>query len=128
MELKVGMYVKFKKEKLTYVRKLLEIVHNFETFNVYRIDKEYFDYEEKDYFDIIYPDEILKASYDIIDLIEVGDHVNGQYVVEKFYDYANEEWNIVIATTQHLKVGKNRNDIKSIVTKEQFESMSYKVD
>ena len=45
-KLEVGMYVRFKKGETTYVRKLLEVIHNFETFDVYRTDKEYFDYEE----------------------------------------------------------------------------------
>ena len=45
-KLEVGTYVRFKKGETTYVRKLLEVIHNFETFDVYRTDKEYFDYEE----------------------------------------------------------------------------------
>lgn len=68
---------------------------------------------------------IVNNSSNITDVIEVGDYVNGQYVVEKFYDHVNEEWNIVIATTQHLKIRKNRNDIKSIVTHEQFKNVEY---
>ena len=65
---------------------------------------------------------ILKASHNIIDLIEVGDYVNGERVVE-------------IDIKGKLRyLDKNRNlsyvedlDIKSIVTKEMFSSMEYKV-
>lgn len=61
--------------------------------------------------------EIVKSSPNIIDLIEVGDYVNGrivEWIGDNFVafgklDYAYEK------------------DIKSIVTKEQFESMEYKV-
>lgn len=70
---------------------------------------------------------IVKHSPNLIDLIEVGDYVNGQYIVEKFYDYANKEWNIVTALKEYLKFGKSRNDIKKVATKEQFKSIEYEV-
>ena len=62
--------------------------------------------------------DIIKSSPNIIDLIEVGDYVNGRLVEWKSedfvafgrLDYAYEE------------------DIKSIITKEQFSSMEYKVN
>ena len=58
----------------------------------------------------------IEASNNIIDLIEVGDYVNGEKVYQE---------------NGHLFVGnwwiENKN-IKTIVTKEQFESMQYKVD
>lgn len=60
---------------------------------------------------------IFKASYNIIDLIEVGDYVNGYQVTSKdqFLGIGNHDWYIADY------------EIKLIVTKEQFESMSYKV-
>ena len=76
---------------------------------------------------------IKKASHNIIDLIEVGDYVNESRVVyfmideeksikqgidEKIGVVVEEKWE----TTKYLT-----KDIKSIVTKEVFESMSYKV-
>ena len=67
-------------------------------------------------------------SYNLIDLIKVGDYVNGELIIVKFYDYANEEWNLVTSSTKHLKYSENRNDIKSIVTKEQFNSVIYEVE
>lgn len=130
-KLEVGMYVRFKKGKVAYIRKLLEVIHNFETFDVYRIDKEYFDYEEKDYFDIVYPDEILKSSYNITDLIEVGDFItfkkNNLYIEYpcRVYGSYNEE----IGETELYADNENLKDIEftSILTHEQFEEYSYKI-
>ena len=66
---------------------------------------------------------IVKHSKNIIDLIEVGDYVNGHKIEEKFYDYANKEYHLVTEGKKHIFV----KDIKSIVTKEQFNSVSYEV-
>lgn len=134
MKIEVGMYVRIKKGRVNYIRKLLEIIHNFEEFNVYRADKEYFDYKEKDYFDIIYPEDIIEASYNIIDLIEVRDYVNDSKLLS--IDYAEDEWGNCDKTRFYYSFedcDKDVNEynekliIKSIVTKEQFESMSYKI-
>ena len=59
-----------------------------------------------------------KASHNIIDLIEVGDYVNGSKVsiIESEFIY----WETGNAI--HCKY------IESIVTKEQFKSMEYKVN
>lgn len=67
-------------------------------------------------------DEIIKSSPNIIDLIEVGDYVDRLRVVEKQEDY------IVVETfDERIFIYKNE-PIKSIVTKERFESMEYKVE
>ena len=68
-------------------------------------------------------DIIGEPSFNPIDLIEVGDYVNGLLIVDKFYDYANKE---MVFQTDRCNF-RDLEDIKSIVTKEQFESMSYKV-
>ena len=68
---------------------------------------------------------ILNHSFNIIDLIEVGDYVNG-YKVEKkangliYVDYC---WDCNLYTMVTNKI----DDIKSIVTKQAFESIKYKV-
>ena len=61
--------------------------------------------------------QIIKSSPNIIDLIEVGDYVNGMPVLHK----ENDE-----LVSGLLLRYKNEN-INSVVTKEQFESMEYKV-
>ena len=63
-------------------------------------------------------DIVLKSSPNIIDLIEVGDYVNGEKVTDKF-DYL-----LVFGNADYYK---DENEIKSIVTKEAFENMEYKV-
>ena len=68
--------------------------------------------------DVCVKSNVIKASHNIIDLIEVGDYVNGFPVIHKENDILK----------CGLLVQFKENEIKSIVTKEQFESMSYKVD
>ena len=65
--------------------------------------------------------EIVKSSPNIIDLIEVGDYVNGECV-----SCITKNNYIEIGYGEEL-YGLHNEDIKSIVTKEQFESMEYKV-
>lgn len=67
-------------------------------------------------------DIIGEPSDKPIDLIEVGDYVNGNKVLEK-EDYLL--W--LFDNDKHDTLYFNDGDIKSIVTKEQFESMEYKV-
>ena len=128
MKLEVGMYVRYEKGKITYVSQLLEVIHNYEEFDVYRTDSEYFDYEEKDYFDIVYPDEIIgKPSYNIIDLIGKGDYVNDYKILDMVDVKDSNEKAFTIF--QHKGTDTiyfySNEDIKSIVTKEQFESIQY---
>ena len=78
---------------------------------------------EHNYYD---EENIIKASYNLIDLIEVGDYVNGYRVDlideidgRKYLDlhYVECEWRYTF-----------NEDIKSIVTKEQFNSVKYEVE
>ena len=71
---------------------------------------------------------IIKSSPNIIDLIEVGDYVNGKKVIDTFTDYIfdySEEFKVI--RFSETDILHNVKHIKSIVTKEQFESMEYKV-
>ena len=74
-----------------------------------------------------------KASYNIIDLIEVGDYVNGYMITDFDDDYYDEEldedvegFSIVLGNEEQLFRIPPK-DIETIVTKEQFEAMQYKV-
>ena len=77
--------------------------------------------------------ENFKHSPNIIDLIEVGDYVNGYKVLEIEKDYLfdyTEEINVLIVQNDEVyEVAKKiySDDIKSIVTKEQFENMEYRI-
>ena len=63
--------------------------------------------------------EVYKKSENIIDILEVGDYVNGWKVL-----YWTDGTKII---DDGYASDLNKIKIKSIVTKEQFESMSYKV-
>ena len=69
-------------------------------------------------------EDVIKSSPNIIDLIEVGDYVNGWKIttIDKRYNklYAEYEDGYLIQAI-------SKKNIKSIVTKEQFESMEYKI-
>ena len=86
-------------------------------------------------------EDILKTSHNIIDLIEVGDYVNGYLI-----DYIDTERRFLRSERPYREnsswykdleeKGKDYNmclhfkneDIKSIVTKEQFESIKYSLE
>lgn len=71
-------------------------------------------------------DGILKASHNIIDLIEVGDYVNGELVIRLFQPtfLSMGELSYVITTNNKYE----EQDIKTIVTKEMFSSVEYRVE
>ena len=60
---------------------------------------------------------IVKHSSNLIDLIQCGDYVNGEQITDI--------WNGNRISS--VKSNFNEEDIKTIVTKEQFESITYKV-
>ena len=86
---------------------------------------------DKNQYETLYEQsEIIKSSPNIIDLIEVGDYVNGKKVVDKQYHYTDKdnydmgEWCIFY---ENVALGDYQYYIKSIVTKEQFSCMEYKI-
>lgn len=70
--------------------------------------------------------QIIKSSPNIIDLIEVGDYVNGHRVIDiakdqiraLYYEDINQKYALIPMINK---------DIKSIVTREMLESMEYKI-
>lgn len=116
-KLKVGDYVRTIKGKIFKVK---EECYYDECFNEYMIDGE-------EYCVI----NIVKHSQNIIDLIEVGDYLNGQ-LIEKihkkekdkiYYEFLqNEDGSYEVMEMCEIK------NIKSIVTKEQFENMEYRLE
>ena len=75
--------------------------------------------------------DILKHSKQLIDLIEVGDYVNGREVkhiamFEGFPDYPK----LIFTDKKYLIPGETieNKDIKTILTKEQMASIEYKVE
>ena len=75
-------------------------------------------------------ENIDKASFNIIDLIEVGDYVNGYLVIGKPYKFYDTQF-ISLDTSESWNWSKGEMPIKyieTIITKEQFNSMKYVVE
>lgn len=124
MKLELNMYVR---TKWGYICKLININDFREPSMRYGIEANYLR-------DVMFigDEDILKASYNIIDLIEVGDYVNGLKVssVGGTY-YGRKDKAIYCDYCENKETGKLTmiydDEIKSIVTKEQFSSMEYRL-
>ena len=119
MKLEVGMYVRTKHYNHipSYISKIIKITDDYVKLENQK--DTHYSWEKED---------ILKASHNIIDLIEVGDYVNGYKVSLRGYDYADFvqcDYPVENGTTNHYKFYEQA--IKSIVTKEQFSSMEYRL-
>ena len=113
-KLEVGMYVKFKTLSNQVKLGQIQLIDN----SIYELDNN----------EVTADKYIIKASHNIIDLIEVGDYVNGDKIGyiddcegtmrEFYYDYENP----------NEDVGHWQEEIKSITTHEQMEQIAYKLD
>ena len=74
--------------------------------------------------DVCVKSNVIKASHNIIDLIEVGDYVNGFRVISLWKDKGK----VIGVAVDGGVIGFDECEIKSIVTKEQFKSMDYRVE
>ena len=122
MKLEVGMYVKTKNG---YICKIININDFREPNMKYGVEASYL----KDIM-FIGDDDILKASYNIIDILEVGDYVNGKEIVNIGYltNGTRKGTKIIdyYITPDAISYLENE-DIKSVITHEQMEQMAYKV-
>ena len=113
MKLEEGMYVRLQEFDYTIIAKIVEL------------DKEYDGFKADN--DMYYINQnILKSSDNIIDLIQVGDYVNGVEVIGKEFNNFNEEY-LQCGVGDYVVCTYEVKDIESIVTKEQFESIKYEV-
>lgn len=85
----------------------------------------------KNYYD---EDNVVKASYSIIDILEKGDYVNGSEILDFKYEFIEENDNFtnfaVVTENCYLENTDSwiiEKDIKSVITHEQIEQMAYKV-
>ena len=72
-------------------------------------------------------EDIVKHSKNIIDLIEVGDFVNGNRVVDK-YLYAGEKPVLETVGIEYNAYCLSEGDIREILTKEQYMQNCYTVE
>lgn len=118
LDLRENMYIRTKDGIIAKVDYIDDNTIFFDK-DLYRTYGDSIDFLEKDNLE-----RIVKASYNIIDILEVGDYVNGSPICSFKTD---EKYRIWIYTDSNYKCGYLENEIKSIVTKEQFEQMAYKV-
>lgn len=124
-ELNIGDYVRFDYHRVTVPILIGKIVH---------IE---YDKAEKHCFYVtdgglvIGNENIIKSSRNIIDLIQVGDYVNGDLVYYRPDSNRDEKRQVtntdMCGMVEYIPI-TSLYKIKSIVTKEQFEALEYKVD
>lgn len=124
MKLEVGMYVRYEYEKNVYIGKIKfisEVMCGLDETLQINIDS---------CIEEILKRDIVKASHNIIDLIEVGDYVNGHKVLEIYKDRIKfgEDGLVLARRSNYDNYYLYLEDINSIVTKEQFESMKYSLE
>ena len=129
MEIKVGDYVKTK-YGISKVVEDEDIVLNDNGNRTIYVDKNGIP-RENIFAYYVWSDDIIKSSSNIIDLIEVGDYVNCKKVTKINLNRQSDKRKRILCEDQHfdcLDEMYANEDIKSIVTKEQFESMEYKIE
>lgn len=104
MKPEVGMYARIKEGKIFKINETNVVGKNY-------------------YLDIRETREIIKASYNIIDILEVGDYVNGYKVIDIV---ENDIYISDYYAESYISIVKAKN-IKSIVTHEQMEQMAYRI-
>ena len=118
MKLEEGMYVRTKYGIARFIRNLVTKV------TIYRVIDKKIVYDNVEYCkDCLLDNEIIKASHNIIDLIEVGDIITTNNLCGEVTHIEGDK----IYTTCYDGEYCYDYQIKSIVTKEQFESMKYEV-
>ena len=72
---------------------------------------------------------MVNCSYNIIDLIQVGDYVNDYKVVDIIHNNRKlEPSTMVYCEYGNNYIGFYNEEIKSVITHEQMEQMAYKVE
>ncbi len=117
MKLEEGMYIKYTRGAVNgYVPPRIAKIIDCSDKDLIKIDNG----------QVILRNDVVKASKNIIDLIQVGDYVNGRPVFINEYGFL--EQTCINADDDVYYETLRVEDIKDIVTKEQFNSMKYEVD
>ena len=109
--MKIGNYVRYKNGEIEQIHSFAE--KDNPLFNIL-VNARYHNANE------------IKKYGKLIDLIEEGDLVNNHIVGRVLYEYATID-KVKYLDLEGVNILVLNEDIKSIVTKEQFESMEYKV-
>ena len=123
MKIEKGMYVRTKNG---IIAKCTEVKVNRNMFDRIIFENGY--YIDWEFIDIPKEQSVIEiANFDIIELINPGDYVNGKEVIVAGYNIY-DDWCVTIISDDGCNDYIYPKEIKSIVTKEQFESMSYVVE
>lgn len=125
MKLKEGMYIKTKLNdfcNMVAIRKIEEIDEDDD--NKFWIDDYIID-TFGDEQNKLSEEDVDRASFDITDLIEIGDYVNGSPVCDIKQDENGKTW---VYTDSEYRYGYLKEEIKSVVTKEMFYLVKYEVE
>lgn len=120
MELKEGMYVRTKKG----IGRVTEYTKHESWGYIVKVLGQYSCYTHTSNGEL---SDVIKASHNLIDLIEAGDYVNGVEVIGKEFDNFNKEY-LQCGVGDYVICTFEVKDIKTILTKEQFESQKYIVE
>ena len=140
VELKVGMYVRNENEIAKYLGLGKDVLtinesNQFKHYAMQHLFDNYIFAVGHDWGDTLSNEEFknidkyieTEPSYNSIDLIEVGDYVNGKEVTEILTDEHGNVTDIAYLEEVEGQV-YSLQPIKNIVTKEQFESIKYEVE
>ncbi len=125
-EIEVGEYVRTKDGRIAQIKSI-----DYEA-GIYRFDRIIYinDFRMKE--DVLYSNEMFKKvivrhSKQLIDLIEVGDFVNGRRIINEIW--GEDDNNLYFAIEGRFNKSQyiGENDIKTILTKEQFETNCYEI-
>jgi len=127
--IKIGDYVRIKymgkRTKIGRIEQILEKDPCYKDMQLYQIDVvhqhsngHFPSYE-------IYEEDIIDYSSEIIELVEIGDYVNGCKVTDKYYSYGGKELLLDAIGIEGHSLALTNIDIQSILTKENFDVMNY---
>ena len=118
LELKKGMYIRTNKGKIDKIIKQIDNSGSLHHNNyVWVLDKG----------DMLalHSNKVKNASFNLIDLIQKGDYVNG-ILIESIYERTDEHL-LCHAFNEEIMFEITKDNIEDIVTKEQFNCLKYEV-
>lgn len=113
MKLEVGMYCYNKTNRKLGIGKIIDFQCNNNVNIRYKNDIE-----------LVSIGNVI-ANFNIIDILEEGDYVNGHPIYE-IVEYEDDTRAIVIGDDNKSIIWKKK-DIEDVITKEQFEQMKYRI-
>lgn len=123
--LNIGMYVKTGEN---YIRRIIDIITNYEEFDVYKVDKKFRESEDYELTDILYPDDVVKSSDKLLDLLEIGDVAIIDYCTHQKKPVVEEITSQKVLDLIKGWVKDGSIKLNGIATKKQFKNIIYKVE